>query len=242
VKAITPFAVRLTWEADARMAAGFELEVQSAGNEYARAALVDATVRELVHHHRLPKREYSYRIRAFNGRGASAPSPAASLTTPEHGTVAAAAVPPCKPLPSAKPAPQTTMPQDVVNPGSAKPLYNVPDSTNVLARHLFGEYEGCVREFGAFELQDPSITAVDDYVDEGFPLVRGIAGAGEFAGAQIDTMRFSRGRYTVVDVASFCGLPYPDRDPADPSVGTESGDDLTGYAPPFDTCQRDFPR
>ncbi len=237
-KATTPFAVRLSWEADAQMVAGFEIEVASDGNPYVRAALVDATVREFVHHHRLPKREYSYRVRAFNGLGPSARSPVVPVTTPEHGRLESAARPPCEPLPKASP----NMPHDVVNHRGGKSLYSVPDRTNPLKRHLFGEYEGCFRDFGAFELQDPSIVAIEDYVDEGFPLVRGVAGAGEFVGAQLHTMRFSRGRYTLVDIANFCGSPAPDRDPADPSVGTEAGDDLSAHAPPFEKCQRDFRR
>jgi hypothetical protein len=241
-KATTPFAVRLTWDADARMVAGFEVEVASEGNDYVRAAIVDSTVREVVHNHRLPKRAYSYRIRSFNGRGVSAQSSIASVTTPERGSVEATRPPPCKPLPTAKAPPTNGIAQEVLEGAGAHPLHNVPEGANGLRRHLFGEYDGCFRDFGVFELQDSAISTVDGYVDEGFPLLRGIAGAGEFSGAQIYTMGFSRGRYTVVDVATFCGSPYPDPDPADPTVGKEGADDLTAFAPPFATCQRDFQR
>ena len=238
----TPFAVRLTWQADASVTTGFEIEMAPGGNEYVRVAILDATERELVHHHRLPSRSYSYRVRAFNGRGVSPTSPTLSVTTPEHGHDEPAPLPPCKPLPSSTPAPENGMPLQVIHPSGGRELFNAPDRTVGLRRHLFGEYQGCVRELGSFELQDGSLQEVEGYVDEGFPLVRGIAGAGEYVGAQIVTMRFFRGRYTEVDVAEFCGAPYPDPDPADPSVGTEGGSDLTAWAPPFTKCQRDYPR
>ena len=241
VKPLTPFAVQLAWEGDARMAAGFEIEVSAPGKDWVRAAVLDASARDFVHHHRLPKREYAYRVRAFNAVAASAPSAAASITTPERGVVETAALPPCRPLPSEGRAPKLGIPHELVNSKGTHPLHNVPEGSNGLRRHLFGEYQGCFRDFGVFELQDAAITDVDGFEDEGFPLLRGIAGAGEFAGAQIETIRFARGRYTTVDTALFCGSPYPDPNPDDPGVGSE-GADLTSFAPPFAICQRDFER
>lgn len=114
------------------MAAGFEVEVASAGKEYVRAALVDATQRELVHHHRLPKREYTYRVRSFNGFGASAHSQVVSITTSDHVGTEAVPMPPCKPLPPSQPAPRLDSPQEVVNRHAGQPLYNVPDRSNGL--------------------------------------------------------------------------------------------------------------
>jgi hypothetical protein len=242
-QAQSPFAVRLAWDADARAAAGFEIEVERKGH-YVRAALVDPTEREYVHNHRLPGRPYAYRVRAFNARGASAPSTVATITTPDRGDLSSAAkapAPPCIRLPPATdPAKVQGIPRDVLNAGGGLPLYNDPEGTNGLRRHLIGHYDGCFRDFGAFNLQ-ADITEVPGFTDEGFPLLRAIAGAGQYVGAQILTLRFSRGRYTVVNGANFCGDPWPDRDPDDPGLGAEgSGQDLTSYSPPFESCQRDL--
>ncbi|HEU4410309.1 MAG TPA: hypothetical protein VFS43_33950 [Polyangiaceae bacterium] len=239
-QAASPFAVRIAWEADARAAAGFEIAVESNG-AFVRAALVGPTERAFVHHHRLPGRAYAYRVRAFNARGASAPVGAAA-TTPGLGPPPAGAPPPppCTRLPPAPdPAKVRGLPREVLNAGGGRPLYNDPEGTNGWRRHLYGEYEGCVRDFGAFDLQ-AEIREVPGFADEGFPLLRAVAGAGQYAGARVVTLRFTRGRYAVADVADFCGDPRPEPDPPAPGVGAEgAGDDLAGYAPPFDACQRE---
>ncbi|MCU0683899.1 MAG: hypothetical protein MUF34_16935 [Polyangiaceae bacterium] len=237
-RATTPFAVRIAWEADAHQSAGFEIGVDVRG-EFTRVALVDPTERAFEHNHRLPDQTYTYRVRAFNLRGVSAPSTLATVTTPERAeTSTNAKLPPCTRLPrAADPAKVRGMGRDVLNGGS-RPIYNDPEGTDGLRRHLYGEYEGCLRELGVFSLQ-ADVSEVPGFSDEGFPLLYAIAGAGQYVGAQILTLRFARGRYTVADSATFCGDPWPDPDPKDPAVGTEgSGDDLTTYAPPFEACQR----
>ncbi|HEU4538035.1 MAG TPA: fibronectin type III domain-containing protein, partial [Polyangiaceae bacterium] len=228
----SPFAVRVTWDADARSAAGFELAVESKG-EFVRAAIVDPTEREFVHHHRLPGRAYAYRVRAFNAAGASTPSAVAAVTTPERAEPPAPAPkpPPCTRLPPAvDPAKVRGMGRDVLSSGS-RTIYNDPEGTNGLRRHLYGEYEGCLRDFGAFSLQ-ADVSEVPGFSDEGYPLLYAIAGAGQYVGAQILTLRFARGRYAVADTALFCGDPWPDPSPSDPGVGAEGpGDALTSFAP-----------
>ena len=233
--AISPFAVRLTWEADARIAVGFELEIEKDGR-YVRAALVDPTARELVHNRRLPGQSYAYRIRAWNDRGASGPSTTATIKTPDRDTTTTALpLPSCTRLPPER-DPAGGMPRQLLN-GGAHLLYNDPDGASPIRRHLLGEYEGCMREFGAFDLQ-ADVTEVPGFSDEGWPLLHAIAGAGQYVGASIQTLRFARGRYTVVNEASLCGEPSPDPDPTDPALGSE-GADLLSMFPPFVTCQRD---
>lgn len=241
-QASSPFAVRVAWAADPRTAAGFELEVETNG-QYVRAALIDPTAHELVHNHRLPGQSYAYRVRAFNSRGASAPSTVATITTPVRSDPSSAATvpaPPCIRLPPAMdPAKVRGIPRDVIDAGSGRSLYNDPEGTNGLRRRLIGQYDGCFRELGAFDLQ-ADVTPVPGFADEGWPLLHAVAGAGQYVGAEILTLRFSRGRYTVVNSAHFCGDPWPDRDPDDPGLGTEgSSQELTSYAPPFESCQRD---
>ena len=236
------FEVRLAWEANAGSAAGFEIEVEAKG-QYVRAALVDPTVRAYVHNNRLPGRSYTYRVRAFNARGASAPSPVASVTTVERVEPQSATklpLPPCIRLPrEADPDAVNGMPRMVLNGAGGRPLYNDPEGTNGTRRHLIGEYAGCFRDFGAFDLQ-ADVMEVPGFANEGWPLLRAIAGAGQYVGAQILTLRFSRGRYTVVNDVHFCGEPWPEPDPDDPHLGTEGdGPDLTQYSPPFEGCQRD---
>lgn len=83
-KAVSPFAVRLTWEAT-RPGSGFEVQIKN-GEAFIRAALVDRAMREFVHHLRLPGQVITYRVRAFDTQGPSEPSPVATLTMPEKPT------------------------------------------------------------------------------------------------------------------------------------------------------------
>jgi len=238
--AVTPFAVRLEWSADASAASGFELEVEKNGS-YVRAAIVDPNVREFVHNLRLPETAYTYRIRSFNAHGASSSTTAAATKTPERSEAARKPLPPCTRLPpEPDPSKLNGIPREVLSVSGHPILYNDPESSNAFNRHLIGEYQGCLRDLGKFTLQ-ADIVAVPGFSDEGFPLLRAVAGAGLYAGAQVFTLRFARGRYSVVDEATFCGEPYPDPDPNDPNHGTEGSDsDLTQYTPPFATCQRDL--
>jgi fibronectin type III domain protein len=239
-QASTPFSVRVTWEADARAAAGFEIGVESKG-AFVRAAVVDPTAREFVHHRRLPGRAYEYRVRAFNAVGVSAPSAPVSVTTPELAALPAGAkLPPCTRLPKAQDEAVTPgIPREVLKTEGGRALYNDPERKNHWRRHFYGEYEGCLRDFGAFDLQ-ADVSEVPGFFDEGFPVLHAIAGAGLYAGAEILTLRFARGRYVIADTAYFCGEPQPEPDLEDPRVGTEGNDkDLTTFAPPFDTCQRE---
>jgi hypothetical protein len=131
----------------------------------------------------------------------------------------------------------------VIDEGSPHAVHEISEGPSHVRRHLYGEYDGCVRDFGAFDFQDVvgKIEGVT-ITDEGFPVLRAVAGAGQYVGANIVTLRFSRGRYTVVDSATFCGDPWPDSDPKkDPTVAPEgSGDDVTTFGPPFEGCQRDY--
>ncbi|HEY3498006.1 MAG TPA: hypothetical protein VGK73_25075 [Polyangiaceae bacterium] len=236
---MSPYAVRLTWDAEDRFASGFAIDVERDGR-YVRAAIVDPQVREFVHHHRLPERSYVYRIRSFNPRGVSAATTAARTRTPSAPSTAGEGRPsPCSKLPPELPPEKVLgIPRQELTLRGGPALYDDPDPADAHRRRLFGEYEGCLRELGAVSLQ-ADLSVVPGYASEGFPLLRGIAGAGEYAGAQIVLLAFSRGRYTVVDVARYCGAPRPNPKPNDPGAGTESDGDLAGQAPPFETCQRD---
>jgi hypothetical protein len=77
---------------------------------------------------------------------------------------------------------------------------------------------------------------VKDRSDEGWPLLHAIAGAGQLVGAQIQTLQFGHGRYTVVDEAHVCGEGEQDADK--PTIGSVH-DDLESCSPPFESCQRD---
>lgn len=238
-KAVSPFAVRLTWDAAPRAAAGFEVQVKS-GEAFVRAALVDATKREFVHHLRLPKQVLTYRVRAFNAQGASEPSPPATLTMPERpdpSSTAPVAIGPCVPLPSKPPKSTGCDPEiSTLDGGTGHVVHNVPGAGNGCMRHLMGEYAGCTRELGVFMLQ-ADIVVVKGKSDDGWPLLHAIAGAGQQDGAQIQTLRFARGRYTIVDTAQVCGERGTGAS-SDPDAGVVS-DDLERCRPPFETCQRD---
>jgi hypothetical protein len=239
-RAESPFAARLSWEADAQDAAGFELQVKM-NEAFVRAALVDPTAREFVHHLRLPGQVVTYRVRAFNAAGASPPSPVATLTMPERVDVSGAkqlAMGPCIAPITRAPKSSSCAPEiSILDGGSGHVVSNVPGAGNGCMRHLVGEYAGCPREFGVFELQ-ADVTVVKGHSDEGFPLLHAIAGAGQYVGAQIQTLRFARGRYTVADVANLCGDAAAAGSPEDPTVGVVT-DDLERCAPPFEICQRD---
>ena len=239
-RAESPFAVRVAWEGSARSTSGFEVQVKQE-DDFVRAALVNPTEREYVHHLRVPGQKYVYRIRAFNTRGASTATAAAAITMPERVVGPGAKVPsmgPC--IAPVRDAPKSTAGCnpgiDELDAGNGRVLQNVPGGGNGCRRRLIGYYEGCTREFGVFELQ-ADVVVVPSWSDEGWPLLHAVAGAGQYVGAAIQTLRFGHGRYTVVDTAGFCGDRWPDAD--DLKVGVENADLALSF-PPFEGCQSDF--
>lgn len=237
-RAVSPFAVRLTWEAT-RPGSGFEVQIKS-GEAFVRAALVDPTKREFVHHLRLPGQVVTYRVRAFDTQGPSEASPVATLTMPERPEPTASApvaITPCTPLPSRPPKSSGCDPEiSKLDGGTGHVVFNVPGAGDGCRRHLMGEYAGCMRELGVFTLQ-ADVVVVKGKSDDGWPLLHAIAGAGQQDGAQIQTLRFSRGRYMVADEARVCG-ERGTGSPTEPDAGVVS-DDLERCSPPFETCQRD---
>lgn len=239
-QAQSPFAVRVSWEATGQRTAGFEVQVKQK-DSFVRAALVNPTARQFVHHLRVPGEVVSYRVRAFNSRGASAPTPEVTLTMPVKTGAEATALPP---LGRCVPAVRDAAPNsggcnpgiDTLEAGDGRVLYNVPTAGNSCRRRLVGKYKGCLRELGAFDLQ-ADVVAVPAWSDEGWPLLHAVAGAGQYVGAAIKTLQFVQGRYVVVDTAGFCGDRPPDAD--DLHVGVESSD-LAASFPPFEDCQSDF--
>lgn len=237
------FVVRLAWEATAKSAAGYQVErkAQKGNEEWQLVAVLNPDVRSLEHHHRLPKEQVEYRVRAFNAVGLSASSPTALVILPEAGVSSARLPPPttmnaC--IPPVKAAPKTSggCNPDIDKITDGHEVLNVPSAGDSCRRRLIGEYQGCTREFGAFDLQ-ADIKAVPGYMDEGFPLLHAVAGAGQFAGAEIQTLRFGKGRYAIVDSAIFCGEFQPN--PEDATVGAYEAD-ITQCVPPFEVCQRDL--
>ncbi len=238
VRPDNPFVAHLAWSSDANGVAGFEVQVEVKG-EFVRAGLVDPTAREFLHHMRVPGQSSSYRVRSFNVRGASAPTPVATITMPETAAAPSAkktsmgrcVSPPRPGLESRGCIPVI----ETLDDGTGHVVLNVPSTDSGCVRHLLGEYAGCMREFGVFMLQ-AEIMTVEGHSDEGWPLLRAIAGAGEYVGSEMQTLQFANGRYTLADRAYFCGEPYPD------SVGPKIGrvdDDVSRCAPPFEPCQRD---
>jgi hypothetical protein len=220
--------------------AGFELQVK-VNEVFVRAVLVDSTMREVIHHLRLPGEPLTYRVHAFNAAGASPPSPVVTITLPERmdsTSAKPAAMGPC--IAPVKRAPKSSGCDPEIltlDGGTGHVVSNVPGAGNGCMRHLVGEYGGCTRELGVFALQ-ADVVVVKGHSDEGFPLLHAIAGAGQYVGASIQTLRFSHGRYTVADEAHTCGeSPAPDS-AGGPTAGVVT-DDLSGCKPPFATCQRD---
>lgn len=238
---VTPFAVRLRWEADVSAVAGFEIELERDG-EPVRVALVDPNAIEFEHHYRVPGTSQAYRLRIFNGHGAS-PWKSTLTRMPEAWPSTEAVtqpLPACSHLPPAI-NPVHGSPRELLSAPGTPLLYNDPEPSNSFRRHLFGEYLGCLRDFGQFDLQGQTMTPVPGLFDEGFPLLRAVEGASLYAGAQVVTLQFVRGRYVVVDEAQFCGEPSPEQKPDDPRRGNDGSDvAITSLAPPFETCQRDF--
>lgn len=234
--ATSPFAVRVAWVGGPGRAVGHAIEVEMNG-KFILASVVAAAEGDYEHHHRLPGRSYSYRVRTFDEKGVSPPSPVARVTTPERSAPVIDKKYPsaCTRLPPATdPSKLAGRPRQVHKGPGGKPVHDDPEPTNAFRRRFFGEYQGCMRELGVFELQ-ADVSVVEGFEDEGFPLLRAIAGAGQ-EGAQILTLRFERGRYRVVDEALFCGERSDS--PSGANLGSEG--DLTGFTPPFARCQRDL--
>jgi len=235
VRAESPFATRITWQAETSGVAGFEVFVD-AGKGFVRAALLNPTERELVHHRRLPGEQLKYRVRAFNSAGTSASLATASITLPERaGGVAGrrAKLGPCiTPKPVVPKTGGCNSEIEEIDAGDGKVLYNAPGADFACNRHLLGDYKGCRRELGVFQLQADVTPVAED--SEGWPLLHAIAGAGQYVGASILTLRFEGGRYSVVDEATFCGERPPDAD--DLKVGYADPDVARSF-PPFEACQ-----
>jgi hypothetical protein len=233
VRAEGPFATRLTWKATSRRAYGFEVQVK-VGQEFVRAALLDPTEQEFVHHLRLPGQSLAYRIVAWNVRGASAPTAPVTITTPaglDPSIAKAAPMAPCAPVP--KHAKGCGFSELTKLESGSVVIYSVPLSKRC-GRRLMGRYDGCTRELGSFDLQD-DVVEVEGFANEGWPLLHAVAGAGEYVGAQIVTLQFAGGRYSLVDMAVTCGERHPDAN--DLVTGVAVPDELTQCTPPFETCQ-----
>jgi hypothetical protein len=205
-QALSPFAIRITWPAAPNEVAGYDVELENHG-QYVRVAHLSRSRHEFVHHLRLPGQSYRYRVRDLDARGALTCWLPVVVATPERAATSntSAAFPPCIALPPARdPARVRGAPREVLNEQGDHPLYSDPEGDDGSTRHLIGQYAGCARDFGAFQLQ-ADILLVPGFVDEGWPLLHAISGASQIDGAQILTLRFARGRYTVVDEARLCG-------------------------------------
>lgn len=239
-RAQSPYAVRLTWSASTEGTAGFEVQVGQ-GDSFVRAGLVGPTEREFVHHLRIPGQLVKYRIRAFNSAGASDVTDVVALTMPERpdartGSLGAPGVcmraPPQAPPNAAGCDPAV----EELDAGQGRILYNAPTPGDGCRRRLIGSYKGCLRELGAFVAQ-ADVVVVPGWSDDGWPLLHAVAGAGQYVGATVQTLRFDRGHYSIVDAAQFCGDRAPDVD--DLHTGAQDAD-LTKCFPPFDACQTDY--
>ncbi len=230
------FAVEVSWEWPPGSAPvnGFEvLAVRSKGE--GRLGLANPKERAFHVHRLRPEDRLEVRVRAFDAHGGSRPSESVVVVTEKIGPKRAS---PPFPLPRCVPQVKTAPPTtggcnhglDVLDATTG--LVNVPSASDACLRRLLATYKGCTRELGAFHLQ-ADVSEVSGYPSEGFPLLHAIAWAGEHAGAQILTLRFEQGRYTVADSAVICGEPNPD-----PPEGSGTVDpDVAKCRPPFEACQ-----
>lgn len=243
VEAIDPYSVRVSWQGDTRPTTGFVLEVRSP-TDWKVAAVLKVTAHEFTHNTRLPKSEYNYRIAAFNEHGKSELLEAAPVKTPEKAEKPPKKRPlsPCVKTVPAPPESSGFFPSELNESPRLVGVHDVatPNSWN---RHLFGEYKGCLRELGVFTVQDMGFsTREGGIIDEGFPLLQAVAGAGEFLGANIDTYRFAAGHYEEVNVSLHCGeskLGSSFYDAKDPTMPDDGDKDVTKWTGPFEECQRE---
>jgi hypothetical protein len=240
LQAANPYVARVTWQADESDVAGFELQWKK-DNAFTRIALANPYEREFVLHGRIPGQNLTVRVRAFNARGASSPSEPATVTMPtefEPGPLPPLGrCEPGLPKPSKKPR-GCGLEINPITISETRTLYDVPSPRLGCTRRLMGDYQGCLRLFGTFELQ-AQVVPVPDGSDEGWPLLLGVAGAGEYVGGQIWTIRFHDGRYLNVDEALYCGERWPEADEL--RVGIAEDEDPTQSTPPFEKCQVDYP-
>ena len=239
VEAVSPYVARVAWQADEQEVAGFEIQVDK-DEKFVRAALANPFDRAFLLHGRVPDRRYTLRVRAFNARGASLPTEPVTITMPT--SFEPANLPPLRRCEAGVPLAPSGSPGCDPDPlqleaGEGRILYNLPIRGNGCRRRLVGRYQGCMREFGAFELQ-ADVVAVPAWFDQGWPLLLAVAGAGEYVGAQIWTLRFSEGRYLKVDETEYCGERWPEADEL--HVGVEE-EELVRCSPPFEPCQVDYP-
>lgn len=234
VRAESAYAVTLTWAwpPGSPPVNGFEV-LTVHGDRGDRAGLANPGDRTFTIHGLRPDDRLELRVRAFDTRGGGSPSETVVVTTPKDAPKRTQTPPP----PCIAPITSPPATSGGCNPGievldATKQLVNVPSATDACRRRLVATYKGCTRELGAFELQ-ADVTEVPGYPSEGFPLLHAIAGAGEYVGAQILTLRFAEGRYAVVDTVAYCGEPSPDA----PEGSGLAAPDLRLCRPPFETCQ-----
>lgn len=236
-RAVDPFTTELAIQSEARDAAGLEIEVTSARGTH-RAAIVDPDARAFTHRARRPGEKYAYRARAFNAAGPSAWSEKAEITVPKLSAPAplSAKLAPCTKLPPEPPG-GFGMGRDELRPAPDELIHD-PDKKDPTKRHLIGRAKGCLRPLGDVQAQ-ADIRVLDSVPAEPFPLLSVIAGAGEYAGAQLVYLRFDGAAYAKVHEVFMCGEPYPIEGPSLTFGSIEDKPDPRNAQPPFESCQLD---
>ncbi len=237
-RAVDPFTTELAMKSEAHDAAGLEIEVTSARGTH-RAAIVDPDARSFTHRARRPGEKYAYRVRAFNAAGPSAWSEKAEITVPKLSSSApfTTTLPACmKKLPPEPPG-ASGAGRTELRPAPDELLHD-PDKKDPTKRHLIGRAKGCLRPLGDVQAQ-ADITVLDSVPAEPLPLLSVLAGAGEYAGAQLVYLRFDGAAYAKVHEVLLCGEPYPIEGPSLTFGFVDDKPDPRGSQPPFESCQLD---
>lgn len=232
------YAVTLEWDADARAAAGFEVDVMDGeAKEWSLLAVANPYEKGFVHNYRLPRMAARYRVATFNAIGKSPFVETGLVTMPEKDP---------KPLPVEPPPPCRKDQSATAGVDWEKEAGHgvttaaaFPDS-EFTVRRVTGFYKGCFRDMASIEVQG-DLMAPRPWKDEnGYFVLRAVTGAGIYAGAQVRMYAHAYGHYEEVNVALFCGDPYPEdtTQPKSPSRPKLDGV-ITTWHGPFEKCQRD---
>jgi hypothetical protein len=232
------YAVTLEWEADTRAAVGFEVDVMEGdATEWSLLAVTNPDEKGFAHNYRLPKMTARYRVATFNANGKSPFVETERVMMPEKDP---------KPLPVRPPPPCRKDQSKTADVDWEKEAGHgvttaaaFPDS-EFTVRRVTGFYKGCFRDMAAIEVQG-DLMAPRPWTDEnGYSVLRAVSGAGIYAGTQVRTYAHAYGHYEEVNVALFCGEPYPENttEPKRPAWPKLDGA-MTTWHGPFEKCQRD---
>jgi hypothetical protein len=252
IAAPSPFTLEVRWRYAGAPAYGFEIQRRNEAGNFARIGIAEPDARRFVDHGRRPATSSTYRVRAFNPRGASSWSATASGPTRRLAELS----PPIHKEPRGA---CTTLDAEIARITADASVDGTPAKTQVCKnlalddRHhvdavtvpvlcgvqncgwtLYGAVDGCYRALGSFSIDSSECPRFDAIAvgKNGWPVLRAYAHESA-AASRVAVHVFLDGRYVDVDGYVECSPNAPVAWTADRE---KPEDDPMRWAPPFTGC------